>query len=133
MLAELHKVPIWLSRESKAAPCSCYHPSPEWLSEHGFDPKKARAVEITNAATFLAWTHEQPWMVLHELAHAYHHQVLGYDNSTVRAAGSADAAGTSSIGRTLLSPISTSRSCSGWACGPSAWATARDCWRFDAF
>ena len=85
-LAELRKVPIWLSRDNKAAPCSCYHPSPEWLSEHGFDPKKARAVEITNAATFLKWTHEQPWMVLHELAHAYHHQVLGYDNASVRAA-----------------------------------------------
>jgi len=85
-LAELRKVPIWLSRDNKAAPCSCYHPSPEWLSEHGFDPKKARAVEITNAATFLKWTHEQPWMVLHELAHAYHHQVLGYDNAGVRAA-----------------------------------------------
>lgn len=85
-LAELRKVPIWMSRENKVAPCSCYHPSAEWLSEHGFDPKKAHAVEITDAATFLKWTHEQPWMVLHELAHAYHHQVLGYENASVHAA-----------------------------------------------
>jgi hypothetical protein len=84
-LAELRKVPIWISRENKAAPCSCYHPSPEWLTEHGFDPKKARAVEITDAMTFLKWTHEQPWMVMHELAHAYHHQVLGWENAAVRA------------------------------------------------
>jgi len=29
---------------------------------------------------------EQPWMVLHELAHAYHDQVLGFDEPRIRAA-----------------------------------------------
>ena len=30
--------------------------------------------------------HEQPWMVLHELSHAYHDQVLNFDNAEIKAA-----------------------------------------------
>jgi hypothetical protein len=65
-----------------------YHPDPKWLREHGKDPEKARGVELANARTFLAWTIEQPWMLLHELAHGYHHQFLprGFGNPTVKAA-----------------------------------------------
>ena len=44
-----------------------------------------RGVEIGNPATFLAWTrHTQPWMVLHELAHGYHHRELGFDHGGIR-------------------------------------------------
>lgn len=85
-LEKLRRVPIWLSREDSVAPCSCYHPSAEWLAQHGHDPRKAKAVEITHARTFLAWTHEQPAMVLHELAHAFHDQVLGHEHAGLRAA-----------------------------------------------
>jgi hypothetical protein len=63
----------------------CYHPSAEWLRQHAMNPQKAGAVEIANARNFLDWTITQPWMVLHELAHGYHHQVLGFDNAEVRA------------------------------------------------
>lgn len=85
-LAKLRAIPIWLSREDSVAPCACYHPSAEWLKEHGHDPRKAKALEITHAATFLEWTHEQPMMVLHELAHGYHDLVLGQDHAGLRAA-----------------------------------------------
>src|SRR5205807_1716057 len=69
-------------------PCMAYHPAVDWLREHGMNPEKARCVEIAGAETFLAWTLQQPWMVLHELAHAYHDQVLthGFENAEVRAA-----------------------------------------------
>jgi len=63
----------------------CYHVSPAWLREHHMNPQKAGAVEIANAKNFLSWTLVQPWMVLHELAHGYHDQVLGYDNAEIRA------------------------------------------------
>ncbi|MFO1052924.1 MAG: hypothetical protein U1F36_11980 [Planctomycetota bacterium] len=77
-LAELRKVPIWMSAESKTT-CAAYHPSREWLAQHeGYDPRMAEAVEIGNLQHFLDWTHEQPFMLLHELAHAFHHRVLGY-------------------------------------------------------
>ena len=85
-LAKLRAVPIWLSKDDPVAPCMCYHPSAEWLSSNGHDPRKARGVEIANAERFLEWVRQQPSMVLHELAHAYHHQVLGYDHAGLRAA-----------------------------------------------
>jgi hypothetical protein len=84
-LARLRKVPIWVERAHPKHPCMCYHISEDWLRQNGMNPKKAGAVEVANARTFLEWTHEQPWMVLHELAHAYHHQVLGFDHKGVKA------------------------------------------------
>jgi hypothetical protein len=84
-LAKLRAIPIWVELAEPHHPCMCYHVSPDWLRDHGMNPEKAGAVEIANARTFLKWTHEQPWMVLHELAHGYHDQVLGFDNAEVRA------------------------------------------------
>ncbi len=83
-LSKLKSVAIWLSLDSAAGPGAVYHPSAAWLSEHGFDPAKAKGLEIANAANFLSWSREQPAMVLHELAHAYHDQVLGYGNTDVK-------------------------------------------------
>ena len=54
-------------------------------SSESTSPSKARGVELSNCRNFLAWTHAQPWMVLHELAHAYHDQVLGFDHAGVKA------------------------------------------------
>ena len=82
----LQKVPIWLGVNDGHAPCSEYHPSRDWLSANGYNPDKAKCVEIGNASNFLEWSKDQPFMVLHELAHAYHDQVLGFDNPDVRAA-----------------------------------------------
>lgn len=85
-LAQLREVPIWIERAHPRHPCMCYHPSADWLREHDMNPEKARSVEIANAKTFLQWTHDQPWMVLHELAHAYHHRVLKHDHPDLKAA-----------------------------------------------
>ena len=85
-LKELRRVPIWVEYKAPRHPCMCYHPSRQWLSEHDFNPEKERSVEIANAENFLKWTIDQPWMVMHELAHSYHRCVLGYDNTEVRKA-----------------------------------------------
>jgi hypothetical protein len=84
-LAKVRKVPIWVELNHPRHPCMCYHTSADWLRQHGMNPKKAGAVELANACNFLSWTQQQPWMVLHELAHAYHDLVLGFDNVEVRA------------------------------------------------
>jgi hypothetical protein len=76
-VAKLRKVRIWVEEKERNHACMAYHPSSGWLRNHGMNPEKARCVEVANARTFLSWTREQPWMVLHELAHAYHHQFLG--------------------------------------------------------
>ena len=84
-VAKLRKISIWVELAHPRHPCMCYHVSPAWLREHGMNPEKARGVEIANAKNFLSWTHQQPWMVLHELAHGYHHQVLTYEHAEIRA------------------------------------------------
>lgn len=83
-LAELEKIPFWLELADPRHPCACYHISPAWLKEHGFSMDKAGAVEIANAETFLDWSKHQPWMVLHELAHGYHHRVLTHEYAPLR-------------------------------------------------
>ncbi len=84
-LTKLRAIPIWVELEHPRHPCMCYHPSPEWLRAHDMNPQKAGGVEIANARNFITWTLQQPSMVLHEMAHGYHHQVLGFDNPEVRA------------------------------------------------
>ena len=84
-LAKLRKVPIWVEVAHPEHACMCYHVSAGWLRDHGMNPEKAGAVELANARNFLSWTVQQPWMVLHELAHAYHHQFLGFGHAGVRA------------------------------------------------
>jgi len=63
----------------------CFHVSDKWLKSNSMNPEKAGGVELANCRNFLEWTHAQPWMVLHELAHGYHHLKLGVDHPEIRA------------------------------------------------
>ena len=83
---ELKEIPIWVEYFQPMHPCACYHPSRQWLIEHDFNPQKAGSVEISNATNFITWTKDQPWMVLHELAHGYHNLFLGDDHEGIRSA-----------------------------------------------
>lgn len=84
-LGKLRSIRIWVEEAEPHHPCMAYHPDPGWLRAHDMNPDKARCVEIANAQNFLSWTRQQPWMVLHELAHGYHHQFLGgYENAEIR-------------------------------------------------
>ena len=84
-MTELQKILIWLGVDDGYAPCAEYHPDKEFLKQHGFNPDKAKCVEIGNASRFLTWSVNQPMMILHELAHAYHDQVLGFDHAEIQA------------------------------------------------
>jgi hypothetical protein len=83
---DLKKVPLWLGVDDGPNDRAQYHPSPDWLKKHGFNPEKAKGVEIGNAARFIKTAIDQPSMVLHELAHAYHDQVLRFDHAGIRKA-----------------------------------------------
>lgn len=48
-----------------------------------YNPAKVRGVEVTHARRFLAYSIDQPHMLLHELAHGFHGRVLGWDNEEV--------------------------------------------------
>lgn len=81
-VAELRKVPIWLGTSGIAQ----YHPDRGWLEKNGYDPEKVKAVDLGSARDFIRETKRQPFMVLHEMAHAYHDRVLGFDHARIRAA-----------------------------------------------
>lgn len=82
---QLRKIPIWIEHDEPHHPCMCYHPDAGWLRENQMNPDKQDCIEIANAENFLSWTIDQPWMVLHELAHGYHELFLpdGYENAAV--------------------------------------------------
>jgi hypothetical protein len=87
-LAKLQAVPIVLDLTHGKLHAMQYHPSPEWLQEHGYARELAKCVHICEAADFVAarQVNEQPWVLLHELAHAYHDHVLGFDDPRIVAA-----------------------------------------------
>jgi len=87
-VAFLQQVPLWLSPvyPGQGGPRAEYHPGAAWLRAHGRDPAMAKAVEITNVLTFEKETARMPMFILHELAHAYHDQVLSFDHAGIAAA-----------------------------------------------
>lgn len=86
-LVILRKVPIWIDLDHSLGNLQ-YHPSIDWLREHGHDPAMAQSVHIPRAERLirLQVTNSQPWVMLHELAHAYHDRHLGFDEKMIRSA-----------------------------------------------
>jgi pimeloyl-ACP methyl ester carboxylesterase len=87
-LARLQAVPIVLDLTHGKLRTMQYHPSASWLEGHGYARDLARCVHIPEAAGFInaRANNEQQWCVLHELAHAYHDQVLDFDEPRIRKA-----------------------------------------------
>jgi hypothetical protein len=65
-----------------------YHPDAGWLKDNGYAEDLVRCVHIPQAAELIEprQINVQPWCVLHELAHAYHDQVLGFNEPRILAA-----------------------------------------------
>jgi hypothetical protein len=79
----LKAVPIFMDW-NKTTGAAQYHPSQSWLTSNGYIAQKAKCVEISNITNFVNWTNQnQPYMVLHELAHAYHHRVLNFNSAVI--------------------------------------------------
>ena len=87
-VARLKQVPIWLDFSHGELTSMQYHTSADWLKSNGYDPAMEKGVHIPVAGRFTAARHHhiQPWAMLHELAHAYHDQVLGFDEKELRKA-----------------------------------------------
>lgn len=84
-LERLRKVVIQLDLTHGALDNMQYHPNPAWLRDHGYSTGLAKCVHIPVARRFVdaRHRHTQPWCVLHELAHAYHDQVLGFNEPRI--------------------------------------------------
>jgi hypothetical protein len=86
-VARLRAVPLWFSPTYPGVrPRAEYHPAAEWLRKNGRDPAMAKGIEFTNIRIFAEESRRMPAFVLHELAHSYHDQVLGFDNPEIKAA-----------------------------------------------
>lgn len=86
-VARLREVPIWCSPRYPGRGAGAeYHPDAGWLRTNGRNPAMAKSVEISDVGGFARETDRMPWFVLHELAHAYHDRVLGFEREDVRKA-----------------------------------------------
>jgi dipeptidyl-peptidase-4 len=87
-LAKLQTIEIWIEQDHPRLKSMQYHPSRDWLVEHGHDPRLTRKVHITQARELLSRGQmlKHPAVVLHELAHGYHDQFLGFDDPGILAA-----------------------------------------------
>ncbi|MCF7732237.1 MAG: glycoside hydrolase N-terminal domain-containing protein [Akkermansiaceae bacterium] len=85
-LAKLHGFTIVLDMTHGALKPMQYHSEVDWLKENGYAADLVNCVHIPVAAALLEprQINTQPWCVLHELAHAYHDQVLGFDEARIR-------------------------------------------------
>ena len=81
---ELQKLRIWVDWEHRLGNMQ-YHPNRGWLLRNGHDPRLEKHVHVPRARQLLdpsQWA-KHPYVVLHELAHAYHDQVLGFDEPEI--------------------------------------------------
>ena len=86
-LKHLRDVPIWVDLDHPLRTAQ-YHPGAKWLRDHGHDPEMVKAVHIPDAGRLISLikSNDQPAVMLHELAHAYHDRVLGFAYGPIRKA-----------------------------------------------
>ncbi len=87
-LKKLQAVPIVLDLTHGKLRSMQYHPSASWLKHNGYSLSLAKCVHLPCAADVATQRNvvEQPWVILHELAHAYHDQVMGFDEPRIKEA-----------------------------------------------
>jgi hypothetical protein len=63
-----------------------YHPGAGWLTSNGYSADLVKCVHLPRIDDLVTKrnTNEQPWVILHELAHAYHDQFLGFDEPRIK-------------------------------------------------
>ena len=62
-----------------------YHPNPQWLAANGYIPEKANSIEISNVTNYINWTQQnQPFLMLHELSHAYHFNLASEHHEIIK-------------------------------------------------
>lgn len=62
-----------------------YHPSADWLRKNGYSEDLEKVVHLPRARSLLSQANarKMPWVILHELAHGYHDQILGFDHAGI--------------------------------------------------
>ena len=84
---QLQTLRIWIDWDHKLGNMQ-YHPSRSWLEKNGHDPNLTKHVHVPRAKQLLSrsqWA-KHPYVILHELSHAYHDQIIGFDQPQVLSA-----------------------------------------------
>ena len=84
-LEQMQKLEIWIEHEHPVLNSMQYHPSVLWLRGNGHDPRLVKKVHVPVARELLSREQllKHPAVILHELAHAYHDQVLSFDHPKI--------------------------------------------------
>lgn len=84
-LTKMRKIEFWIEHDHPQLGAMQYHPSPQWLTGRGHDPRLAKKVHITSAKELLSRQQmlKHPAVILHELAHGYHDQFLSFNNQRI--------------------------------------------------
>ncbi len=87
-LAKLRAVTIEMDLDYGGLSPMQYHNDAGWLRDNGYSEKLAKCVHIPVADHLMSTydNHRMPLVILHELAHAYHDQVLGFDEPRIKTA-----------------------------------------------
>jgi len=87
-LEKMRTCEIWLEYNHPRLGNMQYHPGEDWLIDNGHDRRLTKKVHITQAKDLLSRHHmlKHPAVILHELAHAYHDLILGFDEPRILAA-----------------------------------------------
>ena len=81
---KMQEVPIYLDRKHPIGGAH-FHPDGKWLDDHGYDPAMAKGVQIADVGRLIESARRPSGgeVMLHELAHAYHYRVLGFDDKAI--------------------------------------------------
>jgi hypothetical protein len=93
---ELRRVEIVLDFDRPGLKNMQYHPSRKWLKNNGHAEDLEKCVHIPQVQGFinLKKSNTQPWVLLHELAHAWHDQYLSFgEEEVIKAFNSAKRSG----------------------------------------
>ena len=87
-LETLRKMEIWIEHDHPRLKAMQYHPGVDWLKRNNHDPRLVKKVHIPVAKALISRQQllKHPAVVLHELSHAYHDQILGFGYEPVRQA-----------------------------------------------
>ena len=87
-LAKLQILEIWIEHSHPTLRPMQYHPSKSWLVANRHDPRLTQKVHIPQARELLSREQllKHPAVILHELAHAYHDQILSFECPEILAA-----------------------------------------------
>jgi dipeptidyl-peptidase-4 len=81
----MRKIGIWIEHKHPELGNMQYHPGADWLAGKGYHPDLVKKVHIPVASQMFSKKNmlKQPAVILHELAHGYHDQILGFEHKGI--------------------------------------------------